>query len=60
MRVEVKDFLIAHLEKKTLDNAFAGRDTKGAKEARDAINTAFHELERKYGYKKPPTLQSSK
>lgn len=60
MRDEVKDFLIGHLEKKTLSNAFAGKDTKGAKEARDAINSAFSELERAYGYKKPRKPRSSK
>ena len=60
MRTEVKDFLIDHLKKKTLDKAFAGKDTAGAKEARDAINSAFSELEKVYGLKEPRKLRSSK
>ena len=60
MREEVKDFLIGHLKKKTLENAFAGKDTVGAKEARDAINSAFYELEKVYGVKSSPKPRSSK
>ena len=53
-REEVKSFFLAELDKLALEKVYEGQDTKGIKDAKEAIERAFTELKELYGKEKKP------
>ncbi len=58
LKAEVQAYLIAHLEQIAIEKSFAGKDTKGIKEAKECIDSAFKKLDNMYGEKKKRKPQS--
>lgn len=60
VKAEVKEYLIDHLRKMAVDRAFLGEDTTGIKEAKACIESAFRDLDKRYGDKKKKNVVSHK
>lgn len=52
MSEQVYQFFMQNLNEKALSDVYSGKDTDGYKKAKEAIENAFNELNRKYAEKK--------
>lgn len=59
-REAVKEGILSHLKKTTWSKACAGENTAGIKEAKEAVDSFFRELERTHTEKPKKTINSNR